>query len=145
MISPSRRIRAVAVLAIALFIGASRPHVATAQIPKADSSLAGVAPRDLPLGAAERKAYVGLYRVTMPSGDTETMRVTEENGVLKGKPGNPMPNDPQQPIRLLYQGDHAFRPEGVPDFIFHFELAGGRATSFTVHKEDGLMRGVRVE
>jgi len=145
MSTPSRRTCAVAMFAIALLIGASRPGEALAQIPKADSSIAGVPPRDLPLGAADRKAYVGLYRVTMPSGDMETMRVVEENGVLKGQPGNPAPNDPRHPLRLLYQGDHEFRPEGVPDFVFHFVLEGGRAMSFTVHKEDGLMRGVRAE
>ena len=89
MSAPSRRLRAVATLAVALLIGASRPHDVAAQIPKADSTIAGVAPRDLKLSAAERQAYVGLYDVTMPSGEKETMRVTDENGVVSDSPNGP--------------------------------------------------------
>src|SRR5689334_8833188 len=39
--------------------------------------------RDFPLTAAERESFVGIYSVTLPIGGQDTLRVFDENGVLK--------------------------------------------------------------
>ena len=52
----------------------------------------------------------------------------------------------QQTLRLLYQGDAVFRPEGMPNFVITFVLEGGRATKLTGRRPEveGVMEGVRI-
>jgi len=114
------------------------PAWAAAQAPSRDTTGATATVKDLPLTAAERQVFVGKYAVTLPYGEPRSVVIVEENGGLKAHP------DDQGPARLLYQGDNSFRPEGVPDFLFVFVVENGRATSFTVKREDGVMRGTRV-
>jgi len=101
--------------------------------------------RDLPLTAAQRQSFVGTYTVTLPigeSGERDLLRIFEENGVLKAH----SPRD-QETRRLLYQGDAVFRPEGMPNFVITFVIAGGHATKFTGRRPelDGVIEGVRIQ
>jgi hypothetical protein len=124
------------VFACLLAIGLSVRAQAQEQVP--DTTRASARVKDLPLTAAQRQAFVGSYAVTLPFGEPTSLRIFEENGVLKAQP------EGQQTVRLLYQGDNIFRPEGIPNFVLTFVVEPGRATTFTVPKEDGLMKGVRI-
>jgi hypothetical protein len=114
------------------------PAGAAAQTQPGDPTHKGT-PKDLPLTAAQRQAFVGSYAVTLPYGEPRSLRIFEENGMLKAQ----TEEDPGS-RRLLYQGDNIFHPEGMPQFAFTFVLEGGRATSFTVQREDGVMKGTRI-
>jgi hypothetical protein len=141
MIARTRSVAGLAIHAFTLILAVGVTSPAAGQAPSRDTAAAGhSAVKDLPLSAAQRLAYVGRYRVRMPSGEQGGLVISEVNGELHAQPeGEP------KPLRILYQGDGDFRPEGVPDFVFHFVLEDGRATKFTVKKEDGLMTGVRIE
>jgi hypothetical protein len=138
MTSPHRgfvdpvRCALIAVLAFAL------PSAAFAQSSDSTPATAADSVKNLPLSAAERLSYVGKYSVSMPNGQSGPARVFEERGVLKMQP------DDSPSVPLLYQGEHRFRPEGIPDFLIVFVLEDGKPTKFTVQKDDGLMVGVRV-
>jgi hypothetical protein len=95
--------------------------------------------RDLPLTAAQRQSFVGTYSVTLPMGGRDVLRVFEENGLLKAHSSHE-----NRTGRLLYQGDGAFRPEGS-NFVITFVFDSGRATRFTGHREDGVMKGTRTQ
>jgi hypothetical protein len=124
--------------AFTLLLVLSLPPCATGQQPVRDTAVASASVKDLPLTAAQRQAFVGSYSVTLPSGEQRSFRIFEEGGVLKGQPEN------QEALRLLYQGDNAFRPEGMPNFTLTFVLESGRATKFTGRRPDGVMEGIRV-
>jgi hypothetical protein len=125
---------------VALLLVVVTPVDTRGQTPSRDTATTAAAPvKDLPLTAAERQAFVGVYRVALPHGEERTLRIVEENGVLKA-----YPSDAPSPARLLYQGANVFRPEGVADFVFTFVVENGRATKFTVRREDGVMEGVRL-
>jgi len=95
--------------------------------------------RDLPLTVAERQAYVGTFNATLPQGGGGLVQVYLQGDTLRMRPQGEN-NAP----RLLYQGGHVFRAEGVPDFVITFVLAQGRATGFAVQKEDGVIQATRV-
>ena len=96
--------------------------------------------KDLPLSPGERQQYVGTYDVTLPGGMQTTLHVLEKDGVLQAHPDNQ-----DATLRLLYQGDNVFFVENAPNFVLSFSVENGRATRFTVRKEDGEGTGVRVE
>jgi hypothetical protein len=109
-----------------------------------DTAAAGAPVADLPLTAAQRQAFVGVYSVIL-GGEEMFFRIIEENGVLRGRAWRPGAEpENQESRRLLYQGGNVFRPEGMPDFTLTFVLEGARATRFTVRRPDGVMEGVRV-
>jgi len=95
--------------------------------------------RDLPLTAAQRQSFVGTYSVTLPRGGRDVLRVFEENGLLKAHSSHE-----NRTGRLLYQGDGTFRPEGS-NFVITFVFDSGRATRFTGHREDGVIKGTRTQ
>ena len=95
--------------------------------------------RDLPLTAAERQAYVGTYSATLPQGGSGLVQIYAQWDTLRMRPQD----DPRAP-RLLYQGGQVFIPEGMPDFVITFVLERGRATRFSVQKEDGVLQATRV-
>jgi hypothetical protein len=128
----------VAPWVVALIVALLAPVRATGQAPSRDTAAAAAPVKDLPLTAEQRQVFVGSYAVTLPYGEQTSLRVFEENGVLKAQPEN------QQVVRLLYQGDNVFQPEGISDFVLRFVVENGRAMGFTVRKEDGLMRGTRI-
>lgn len=124
--------------ALALLLALGLPARAAGQEPARDTTATSPPVKDLPLTAAQRQAFVGTYAVTLPFGEPRSLRIFEENGVLMARP-----DDRPEATRLLYQGDNVFRPEGVPNFVFTFVLENGRATKFSVPREDGVMVGVR--
>jgi len=93
---------------------------------------------DLPLTAAQRQSFVGTYSVTLPMGGRDVLRIFEENGLLKAHSSHE-----NRTGRLFYQGDGAFRPEGS-NFVITFVFDAGRATGFTSHREDGVLKGARM-
>jgi hypothetical protein len=128
----------VAAAVFALLLAVVFPAGAAAQVQAGDTTHKGTS-KDLPLTAAQRQAFVGSYAVTLPYGERRSFRIFEENGTLKAQTDE----DPGS-RRLLYQGDNIFHPAGMPHFAFTFVLQGGLATSFTVQREDGVMKGTRI-
>jgi hypothetical protein len=110
---------------------------ASAQQPQ-DTTKGGPAVKDVPLAAAQRQSYLGNYTANMPQGGEVSVRVFEENGVLKM-----WVSDPGDARRLIYQGNNVFVPENTPDFVIAFVTEGGRITGFNVRKEDGWIVAVR--
>jgi hypothetical protein len=126
---------------IALLLILGLPTHAESQSPGQDSTGAHATVRDLPMTAAQRQVFFGSYAVTLPHGETgDTGRIFEENGSLRLQAGG----EKGRSVRLLYQGEGVFVPEGIPDFVFTFALENGRATRFTVRRPDGVMVGVRI-
>jgi hypothetical protein len=93
--------------------------------------------RDLPLSPEERQRYAGSYTISAPDGGRLVVRIYEEGGVLKGQP------EGDEPSRLLYQGDHTFRPELNPAMVVVFTVADNRATRFVLYNQGMTMEGVR--
>lgn len=122
-------------VALAIVLLGSVSHPIAAQTPSPDSSAANARP----LTAVEQRAFVGRYRITLPeNGRQSYFDVHELDAELSGQ------LEGQEPVRLRYLGDNSFSPRGIRDFVFRFELEGGRATKFTVRRDDGVMEGVRV-
>ena len=91
---------------------------------------------DLPLTPEQMALYEGTYLVQ--TGErTEEMRVFVEDGKLMGQPG------PQRPRRLLYQGNHEFRPEAALEFRMVFTMENGRAEGVTLGQGDRMFSGRR--
>jgi hypothetical protein len=67
------------------------------------------------------------------------LRIFEEDGLLKAHSSHE-----DRTGRLLYQGDSAFRPEGT-NFVITFVFNAGRATGFTGRREDGVLKGARIQ
>lgn len=130
------RITRFAVAAVALAGGSAAAH---AQAAPAGS--AGVEVKDLPLAAAERQRFVGTYALTMAARGEQpvSLRVYDGGTGLMGQIGG------NQPTRLLYQGNDAFRPQAAPDGVVTFTVRDGRATRLTMRMPEGVMEGVRVE
>jgi len=135
---PRKPSTVTASIALALVFGLSAP--AAAQAKPADTTRAAETVKDLPLPAAQRQSFVGIYSVTLPLGGGSVVRIFEENGVLKALSEG-------ETRRLLYQGDAVFRPQGMPNFVITFLLEGGRATKFTGRRPEleGVMEGVRIQ
>ncbi|HYR11458.1 MAG TPA: hypothetical protein VEQ60_26990, partial [Longimicrobium sp.] len=91
---------------------------------------------DLPLTPEQMALYEGTY--LLQSGEqTQEMRVFVQDGQLMSQPGS------QRPRRLLYQGDHEFRPEEALEFLLVFTLENGRAEAVTLSQGDRSMAGRR--
>ena len=98
--------------------------------------VAGNAALDLPLTADGQAIYSGTY--TIQEGErTNEMRIFVENGQLMGQPGR------QQPRRLLYQGNHEFRPERAIEQRLVFEVKNGRAEGLVLHNNGREFRLTR--
>jgi hypothetical protein len=95
--------------------------------------------RDFPLTAAERESFVGIYSVTLPMGGQDTLRIFDENGVLKAHGSHE-----NKTGRLFYQGSGSFRAEGS-NFLITFVFDGARASGFTGRREDGVVKGTRTQ
>jgi hypothetical protein len=133
----------VAPCAVTLLLVGFPAHTTTVQAQSRDTTTEVSPPvKDLPLTAAQRHAFVGRYAGTLPFGEERSVRIVEENGVLKAHPDDAEANSPG--ARLLYQGDNVFRPEGVPGFAMVFVLEHGRATRIIICRRDGVMQAVRV-
>jgi hypothetical protein len=130
----------LACAAAALALAAPTRLAAQAQTPAPAAATETV--KDLPLTAEQRQACVGTYEATGPDGQKVSMRVFEENGVLRGLPSN---RDQSESRRLLYQGDNVFQPEGMPRFVMTFTIADGKATKFSFGREGQTFDALRVQ
>jgi hypothetical protein len=65
------------------------------------------------------------------------MRVFVQDGQLMSQPGT------QRPRRLLYQGNHEFRPDQALEYLLVFTLENGRAEVATLSQGDRSMSGRR--
>lgn len=129
------RLETFAALALLLTLSSTAGH---AQAQTRDTTRAAVV-TDLPLTAAQRQAYVGVYSVSLPQGEQTMLNVFEENGILMAHPDNQ-----DESRKLVYQGDNVFLAGGDPEFAIVFVVENGRATKFTVRRADGVIQGVRV-
>lgn len=134
------RFARLAPYAAALALALVAPVAAAAQTPAAAPAGAQGDVKDLPLTATERQRYVGRYTIATPDGSM-VLRIYEEAGVLKGVPEG----DDDGPSRLLYQGNHTFRPEANLSMALVFTVADDRATKFTLAREGATMEGVRTQ
>lgn len=124
------------VAGLALVLVAGHPATLFAQRTGWDTTTAVA---DLPLTAAERQAFVGRYRVTLPQESGYFAFVEEEQGRLRL-----CAEASGECRRMLHQGRNVFLFEGVPDFEVTFVVENGRATRFALRKADGPGDGVRV-
>jgi hypothetical protein len=130
------RLTTLACCAVALLLTFGFPPLASAQRTGWDSTRVV---KDLPLTPAQRQAFVGSYRVTMPQGDEIRVRVKDENGKLRLRP-----EGDDESHAMLHQGGNVFLIDQAPDFQLEFIVENGRTAKFTLRKADGLGEGVRV-
>lgn len=91
---------------------------------------------DLPLTPEQMALYEGTY--LMREGErTQEMRVFVQDGQLMSQPGT------QRPRRLLYQGNHEFRPDRALEFRVVFTFENGRAEAVTLSQGELSMSGRR--
>lgn len=91
---------------------------------------------DLPLTPEQMAVYEGTY--LMRSGEqTQEMRVFVQDGQLMSQPGS------QRPRRILYQGNHEFRPDQALEYLLVFTLENGRAEGVTLSRGDRSQSGTR--
>lgn len=92
-------------------------------------------PKDIPLGAPERAAYVGDYELTRPNGSKQGVKVVEENGQLMLRP------DGMPAVRLMNQGAHVFIAQGAGRFAF--DVVNGKAVGFVTGGGSRTLEAVR--
>lgn len=91
---------------------------------------------DLPLTPEQMALYEGTY--LLQSGEqTQEMRVLVRDGQLISQPQG------QSGRRLLYQGDHRFRPYQALEFLLTFTFENGRAEALTITRGDLSYSGRR--
>ncbi|MEM1057199.1 MAG: nuclear transport factor 2 family protein [Bacteroidota bacterium] len=94
---------------------------------------------DLPLDAETRSEVIGLYTIAPPDPSAPEMRLRlfEDENVLKGTM-----ND-NEPTRMLYQGEYAFRPEAAPVFLITLFPASDGTVRVVIESPDGTLEGTR--
>jgi hypothetical protein len=122
-----------------LLLGFGLPTGVSAQVQGQDRACNCAAAKDLSLTAEQRQAYIGTYSTELPAGERVTVRIFEEKGALRLRS-----SDADESRRLVYQGDNVFLAENTPGFMFTFVVVNNRATTFTMHREDGDLTAVRV-
>ncbi len=90
--------------------------------------------RDLPLTAADRARYSGSYRL----GEMAIRVVAQGDSLVAQAAG-------QGAFRLRYQGQHAFVASFDETVRIEFQVAGDRATGFTLHQGGTTQRAARVD
>jgi D-alanyl-D-alanine-carboxypeptidase/D-alanyl-D-alanine-endopeptidase len=91
---------------------------------------------DLPLTPEQMALYEGTY--TLQSGErTEEMRIVVRDGQLISQPAG------QSGRRLLYQGNHRFRPYQALEFLLTFTFENGRAEALTLTRGNQSYSGRR--
>jgi hypothetical protein len=126
MTSPLGTTRSLAVAVAAALALAAGTGTAHAQTPTPTEAR----PAEQPLSAAARAAYVGEYEVKDMDAPM-TVRVYVEDDKLMARPGD------DEPSRLLFQGNHSFKPEMAPEALLVFTVVDGKATRFVYTTPDG--------
>ena len=91
---------------------------------------------DLPLTAEQMALYEGTY--ALQSGErTEEMTIVVRDGQLVSQPPG------QSGRRLLYHGNHQFRPYQALEFLLTFTFENGRAEVLTISRGDRSYSGRR--
>jgi hypothetical protein len=98
--------------------------------------VAGNAALDLPLTPEQMALYEGTY-VFQVGERTQEMRVFVQDGQLMSQPGS------QRARRLLYQGNHEFRPHEALELSLVFTLENGRAEGVTLSNGSRTQSGRR--
>ena len=92
-----------------------------------------VPPTIVPLAAADRARYAGVYALALPGG-VRDFTVAEDGDQITGTLAG------QRPVALLHYGNHTFGAAFDPSLRVIFTIEGGRATKMTL-----LQGGERVE
>ncbi|MFL5542034.1 MAG: serine hydrolase [Longimicrobiaceae bacterium] len=92
-----------------------------------------VRPTAVPLAAADRARYAGVYALALPGGARD-FTVAEQGDQLTGQLAG------QRPVALLHYGNHTFGATFDPSLRVIFTVEGGRATRMTL-----LQGGERIE
>ena len=93
-------------------------------------------PRVVPLAAAERTRYVGVYTMPLPPGPRDFTVAISADGLTGQLEG-------QGPIPLLHYGDHTFGATFDPTVRLIFTVEGGRATKMTLQQGGRRIEGSR--
>ena len=126
MTSPIGTTRGLAVAVVAALALVAGTGTARAQTPTPTEAR----PAEQPLSAEARAIYLGDYEVQDADGPM-TVRVYVEGDKLMARPAE------DEPSRLLFQGNHSFKPEMAPEALLVFTVVEGKATRFVYTTPDG--------
>jgi CubicO group peptidase (beta-lactamase class C family) len=90
----------------------------------------------VPLPAADRARYVGVYALPLPGGARDFTVAVGGDGITGQLAG-------QEPLPLLHYGNHTFGASFDPALRLIFTVEGGRATSMTLVQNGGRFVGPR--
>ena len=90
----------------------------------------------LPLAAADRARYAGVYALALPGGPRD-FTVAEQGDGLTGQLAG------QNPVPLLHYGNHTFGAGFDPSLRVVFTIEGGRATRMTLVQGGQQIEGPR--
>jgi D-alanyl-D-alanine carboxypeptidase len=109
--------------------GSARPDPLMQQLIRAALGVPLDAPPEVvPLSAAERERYVGVYALELPGGVPDfTVQATDDGGITAQLTG-------QGANRLLYYGDHTFGMSFDSTLRIIFTVVDGRATAMTLRQ-----------
>jgi len=93
-------------------------------------------PAEVPLAAAHRGRYVGVYALELPSGPRD-FTVAIEGDHLTGQLAG------QQALPMLHFGNHVFGVEFDPNLRLVFTVEGDKASKLTLHQGGGTFPGLR--
>ncbi|HVG43246.1 MAG TPA: serine hydrolase, partial [Longimicrobium sp.] len=95
-----------------------------------------VRPTVVPLAAADRARYAGVYALALPGGARD-FTVAEQGDGLTGQLAG------QNPVPLLHYGNHTFGASFDPSLRVIFTVEGGRATKMTLRQGGEQVDGPR--
>jgi D-alanyl-D-alanine carboxypeptidase len=93
-------------------------------------------PAVVPLAAADRARYAGVYALALPGGVTD-FTVAVEGDHLTGQLAG------QQPVQMLHYGNHTFGADFDQTLRIVFTLEGNAASKMTLHQRGGTFDGPR--
>ena len=93
-------------------------------------------PAEVPLAAAERARYVGVYALELPNGARD-FTVAIEGDHLTGQLAG------QQALPMLHFGNHVFGAEFDPNLRLVFTVDGDKASKVTLQQGGGTFPGLR--
>jgi CubicO group peptidase (beta-lactamase class C family) len=93
-------------------------------------------PKEVPLAAADRGKYVGVYTLVLPNGPRDFTIAVEGDHLTAQLAG-------QGPNQLLFYGDDTFGMKFDPALRLIFVVEGGRANKVTLLQGGGRFEGAR--